>query len=222
VLSHQTGFPNWRWQQPSKKLAFAADPGTRTKYSGEGFEYLREALEHKFGKSLDRLSDSLLFTPLGMNDTRYFWDEGMDPSRYAGKHDEQGKAYPMDKWAKPNAANAILSNVEDYCKFAVAVLQGAGLAEPVRKQMIAPQSKLPYGKNVFFGLGWLLVRDLSGGEYALYHSGYNPGQHTVVLLLPESQRGIVVMTNGENGNKVHQRIVQEALDVGKEFMVRLE
>jgi CubicO group peptidase (beta-lactamase class C family) len=45
VLSHQTGFPNWRWLNKSKKLEFAYEPGTRYQYSGEGFEYLRKALE---------------------------------------------------------------------------------------------------------------------------------------------------------------------------------
>jgi len=38
VLSHQTGFPNWRRSMPSKKLGFLFDPGTKFGYSGEGFE----------------------------------------------------------------------------------------------------------------------------------------------------------------------------------------
>ena len=44
VLSHQTGFPNWRWLTKSKKLEFVIEPGTKYQYSGEGFEYLRKAL----------------------------------------------------------------------------------------------------------------------------------------------------------------------------------
>jgi CubicO group peptidase (beta-lactamase class C family) len=222
VLSHQTGFPNWRWQEPSKKLAFTFEPGSQVKYSGEGMEYLRRALEHKFKKSLDQLSDSLLFKPLGMNNTRYYWDETTDEALYAGKHDEEGKAYEMDKWSEPNAANLILTTVEDYCKFGVAVMKGSGLSKPVFAQMITPQSKLPSGKNLAFGLGWLLVKNLSNGEYALNHGGHNPGLHTVVVLLPESGRGIVVLTNGQNGDKVYKKIIAESLDVGKELLGRME
>lgn len=70
VLTHQTGFPNWRRDHPDGKLAFEFQPGTKYQYSGEGYEYLRRALEHKFGKPLDKLADSLLFKPLGMKDTR--------------------------------------------------------------------------------------------------------------------------------------------------------
>src|SRR5215216_7742468 len=45
ILTHQTGFANWRWMEESKKLQFHFDPGTQHQYSGEGFEYLRHALE---------------------------------------------------------------------------------------------------------------------------------------------------------------------------------
>ena len=54
ILSHQTGFANWRWLNKSKKLEFAFEPGTRYQYSGEGLEYLRKALEKKFKKPLVR------------------------------------------------------------------------------------------------------------------------------------------------------------------------
>lgn len=222
VLSHQTGFPNWRWQEPSKKLAFAFEPGSQVQYSGEGMEYLRRALERKFGKSLDQLSDSLLFKPLGMRNTRYYWDETTDVARYAGKHDEEGMVYEMEKWSEPNAANLLLTTVEDYCKFGVAVLKGAELSKPVFAQMITPQSKLPSGKNLAFGLGWLLVQHLSNGEYILAHGGHNPGLHTIAVLLPESGRGIVVLTNGHNGDKVYEKIMAESLDVGKEFLERMK
>ena len=42
ILSHQTGFPNWRWMNKDKKLNFQFEPGTKYQYSGEGMEYLRK------------------------------------------------------------------------------------------------------------------------------------------------------------------------------------
>ena len=56
ILSHQTGFPNWRYLNKSKKLNFQFEPGTQYQYSGEGLEYLRKALENKFKKSLNQLA----------------------------------------------------------------------------------------------------------------------------------------------------------------------
>ena len=40
VLSHRTGFANWRWLNKSKKLEFDFEPGTKYQYSGEGLEYM--------------------------------------------------------------------------------------------------------------------------------------------------------------------------------------
>jgi len=61
VLSQQSGFDNWRWMNASGKLTFNFKPGTKFNYSGEGFEYLKAAIENKFHESLAKLSDSLLF-----------------------------------------------------------------------------------------------------------------------------------------------------------------
>jgi len=42
------------------------------------------------------------------------------------------------------------------------------------------------------------------------------------VLLPRSKRGIVVLTNGENGDQVYRNIIVESLDLGKEIMERLD
>ena len=42
------------------------------------------------------------------------------------------------------------------------------------------------------------------------------------MLLPESGRGIVVLTNGQNGDKVYKKIIAGSLDVGKELLERME
>lgn len=63
VLSHRTGFANWRWMHETKKLTFEFEPGSKFQYSGEGFEYLKKALENKFNTSFEKLVDSLVFKP---------------------------------------------------------------------------------------------------------------------------------------------------------------
>ncbi len=71
ILSHQTGFSNWRGNNDDGKLHFEFEPGTKYQYSGEGFEYLRIAIEKKFNKSLDQLAHELIFDPLQMTDTEF-------------------------------------------------------------------------------------------------------------------------------------------------------
>jgi hypothetical protein len=49
VLSHQSGFPNWRNSEEPLKLYF--DPGTDFKYSGEGYYFLQSAITQLTGKT---------------------------------------------------------------------------------------------------------------------------------------------------------------------------
>lgn len=97
ILSHQTGFPNWRWLTKSKKLEFEFEPGTKYQYSGEGYEYLRCALEKKFNKPLERLADELIFQPLEMRDTQFVWNANVDESRFAIGFNAQGEPYQINK-----------------------------------------------------------------------------------------------------------------------------
>ena len=58
VVRHQTGFPNWRGDS---LLNFEFPPGSAYGYSGEGFEYLRKALETKFDGSLTKMAERAKF-----------------------------------------------------------------------------------------------------------------------------------------------------------------
>ena len=220
VLTHQSGFPNWRSMNASKKLEFLNDPGTKVNYSGEGLEYLRRALEKKFNQPLEWIAQKRLFQPYGMKSTRFFWDSSVDESKFAVAHSAEGKPYDIHKNTTANAADLLLTTVDDYSKFAVNVLKQKGLSKPVFDDMVRPQVPYPSGKNMFFGLGWMVLPDLSNGEYALVHTGSDPGVSTVVVLFPKSQRGLIVFTNGDNGVRVWTRILAEAFDVGKEMLQR--
>jgi CubicO group peptidase (beta-lactamase class C family) len=219
VLTHQTGFDNWRWMSKSKKLVFNFAPGTNYHYSGEGFEYLRRALEQKFKMPMEDLADSLLFKPLHMNDIRFVWDDTIVTSRFAVPHDTSRKIdtrsldETMNKEA--NAANLLKTTVEDYCQLCIAVMNGTLLTEDVFNDMVRPQVER---EKYSCGLGWVILKDLSNGEYAILSTGHNNGIQTIVVLLPMSKRGMVVFTNGEHGNIVYKKIISESLDLGEEII----
>ena len=212
VLTHQTGFPNWRNDHPDRKLAFDFPPGTKYQYSGEGFEYLRHTLEHRFKKPLEKLTDSLLFKPLGMKDTHQSWDSTMDESKFAFWHDHEGNKYDMPYKTGASAASDLLTTVEDYCRFGVFVMNGAGLSSTLFNNMVTPHSNIQ--KHSAVGLGWFIINGLPNGEYAIYHMGANPGVKTIAVFLLKSKRGVVVFTNGENGMYVYNNVIKEAFDIG--------
>lgn len=220
VLSHRSGLPNWRGHEPGGKLSFAFEPGTQWKYSGEGFEYLRQALEHKFAVPFEKLVDSLLFKPLKMQETQFYWTPEMDPSIYANRHHEDGSAFAVETWQTANPSNLVLTTVSDYAKFGIGVMKGFGITSEVFKEMITNQARLPEGKE--WGLGWSLIKNLTNGEYALVHTGGNPGLNTIVVLLPESQRGIIVFTNGARGDQLYQMLLVDSFNLGKEIVDRMK
>ena len=211
VLSHQTGFPNWRTDDGSGKLKFKFEPGTNVSYSGEGYEYLRRALESKFRQRLDKLLDSVLFKPLGMNDTRY-WGLDLDTNRFAMWHDGQGNKYSTSIETPVNAADDLITTIKDYCTLGIFVMNGAGLSDTLYADMVEQP-----GQGNGKGLGWGVVRGLPGGAYALQHGGSDIGVRTMAIFLPGTKDGIVVMTNGDNGGFVYDRIIKEALPLGREI-----
>lgn len=207
ILSHQTGFPNWRYIDKDNILKFEFKPGTKYQYSGEGFEFLRKALESKFNKSIEQLAQEYLFKPLNMMDTHFTWTNDMDEDRYAQEHDEQGKPIKFKKHTKANAADNLLTTIEDYSKFMVHILNGAGLSKKLYQEMMSKQVNEKPG--IDFGLGWEIFNNVGHGEFALQHMGGDYGIKTLALLFPKSKRGILIFTNSENGIKVWGKIIRE-------------
>jgi len=222
VLSHQTGFKNWRYLNANNKLSFDVDPGTKFGYSGEGFEYLRKALENKFKQPLEKLADSLLFKPLKMYDTRFKWDPSIEETRFAHWFDTAGIEHKQDyKKTTASAADDLITTIEDYGKFATYVLQGAGLDTAVFNQMIRPV--VPTSGGRYMSLGWELFQDLGPNkEVAVTHSGSDAGVRSLVILLPASKQGLIIFTNGDNGYKLYEKIIVEMLDVGAALMSRVK
>ena len=204
ILTHRTGFPNWRWMTPSKKLAFEFEPGFKFQYSGEGMEYLRHALENKFHRSLEQLADSLIFAPLQMNDTHFTWRDDM-AHHFAVAHNSKGGALEIIKNNEASAADQLKTTVADYNKFLVWMTKGAGLSKSIYQQMISPLSRIQ--ENKFMGLGWAVYPEIDG-EIGLSHSGIDPGVNTIAFVLPNSRRALLIFTNSDNGPQIYSDLVK--------------
>ena len=218
VLSHQTGFTNWRWNNPSKKLEFFFEPGTKFQYSGEGLEYLRKAIEKKFKMPIDKLADSLVFKPLKMRDTWMGWNAAIDESRFAFWHDKDGNnAYHDHKTTHASAADDLNTTIEDYGKFCVAVLNGFGLKQELLEEMMKPQSTIRDRDHM--GLGWELITELGEQkESVILHSGSDRGVNTLAILAPATKSGLIIFTNSDIGHTTYEKLIPELLPIGKELI----
>lgn len=220
ILSHQSGFPNWRRSLPGGKLAFQFTPGTAYQYSGEGFEYLRKAIEHKFKKTLVKLAKQLIFEPLNMNDTRFYWTGEVDETRFAKWYRKDGSQYETYKNTSANAADDLLTTVEDYSKFMLHIMNGAGLNKDLFQQMISKQVGIK--ERSYFGLSWVGYEGVNGNEIAIQHGGDDIGVHTIAFIFPESKEGLLIFTNCDNGTDVYIPIVKHYLGAAGQEIIDIE
>jgi CubicO group peptidase (beta-lactamase class C family) len=219
ILSHQTGFPNWRWMNEYQKLNFQFEPGTKYQYSGEGMEYLRKALEKKFEKSLQQLANELVFEPLQMNDTRYIWDKNVEESRVAIGYDKNKIPYKTVKNKIPNAADDLLTTIEDYGKFLVSVINSDGLSNDVFHEMTTKQVASTNGKH--FGLGFEIY-DFDNGDYALSHGGSDEGVKTISFVFPKTKKGLLIFTNSDLGANLYKDIIRFYLGENGQKIIDIE
>ncbi len=217
LLSHQTGFPNWRFQNKEKKLAFIAEPVSGFTYSGEGYEYLRRFMEKKTGKNFESLVAEMVFTPIGMTNAS-FSDRDWMKDRYAMPMNRDGQFKPADlaKAGVPNAADNLFVTTNDYAKFMIAIVKNTGLnsaiaTERMRKhvEIAAPSACQPSPEKLTvagcpditeFGLGWITYR--FGERKILSNSGSDWGEFAIVYVKPETGDGMVIFVNGGNGVSV--------------------
>lgn len=218
ILTHQSGFLNWRRQHPDNKLMFEFEPGTNYQYSGEGFIYLERALENKFNKTLVDLADSLLINPIGMKNTRLYWDKDMDETRFAYWHNGEGKLHKpaTSRNYGVNAAGSLLTTVKDFCLFGIEVMNGFGISKELYSNMVTPHVMI--GEHNSKGLGWNIILDIPEEEYAIVHGGADMGVQTMSVFLPKSKQGLVVFTNADNGMLVYDYIIREYLRAGNDVM----
>jgi CubicO group peptidase (beta-lactamase class C family) len=207
VLSHATGFPNWRpgrWTDAPGPLRIEFDPGTGFGYSGEGYEYLREAVERVAGESVESFLQERVLKPLGMLESSFVWRESYGLTAATG-HDREGK--PRSKWKpeRANVAGSLHTTAADYARFLLAMLDPAepALAASMMKEANTIDPALGWG------LGWGLEKTGSGDFF--WHWGDNDTFQAFVMGSLEERSAVVVLTNSGNGLRACQAIVRAVL-----------
>lgn len=219
VLSHRTGFPNWRGDGNPLTIRFT--PGERFSYSGEGFVYLQKVVEQVTGKALNEYLTEVVFVPLGMKSSSYVWREEY-AARTATGHDVDGQVREKFKPKEANAAASLHTTAEDYALFVEAVLKGTGLKPKTVLNMEAPllavdpdctncTDRVPkeLSKSLFWGLGWGIQKTEAGES--LWHWGDNGAFKSFVVAYPKLKIGLVLFTNSENGMGIAPAVEAEAI-----------
>jgi hypothetical protein len=155
-----------------------------------------------------------------MRHSSLIWNDSIDNLGFAGTYDEAGKLYAYDKSFKANAADNLLTTIEDFGRLGVNIINREYLDQKQYDEMISQQSIVREGIN--FGLGWIVFNDLPNDEYAIFNAGSDQGVNALIVLLPKSKRGLIVFTNSDNGRALAMKTIGEVLgDAGKEILSRL-
>jgi CubicO group peptidase (beta-lactamase class C family) len=210
ALTHRTGFENWR--PNDGPLKFNWDPGSRTGYSGEGFNYLGRFAEKKLGRPFEDLARETVFRPLGMRDSHYSGAAAL-ADRVATVQGPDGSRRLPDAPPRWSGADDLHISVSDYARFVAAVMKDRGLDPAVAARrgkvfenmvsMACPPAKIApelCPKSVAFGLGWVVFDN--GRETVMMHGGGDWGERTLAFFVPKRRLGMVVFTSGANGQKV--------------------
>ncbi|MDB4292758.1 serine hydrolase [Maribacter sp.] len=223
-LAHTTGFANWRFMEPDRKLKVNSSPGTKYSYSGEGFVYLQVVLEKITGKGLEELAQELIFKPLQMKNSSYEWQARFGKD-FAYGHMENGETYEKDTDNEPRGGSTLETTASDYIKFLSAILNQELLTKASYEEIFSPQIRIQSLRNfgpdakfttnkydaidLSYGLGWVYLKTPYGK--AVSKGGHGDGFQHYSILFPESGIGILIMTNSDNGERIYKELLEYAI-----------
>jgi CubicO group peptidase (beta-lactamase class C family) len=218
VLSHTSGFPNWRDNDRTKTLLIHFKPGERFSYSGEGMVYLSKVVEKITGLRFEEFMQQYALRPLGMTASSYIWRSRYDTLK-AYRHDLLGHLSGRNQppGAKEdtahddgNAAASLQTTAGDYAKFVIALMKGTGLKKATREQQLTPQIRVDSTyPPVAWGLG-IGLETMPEGEY-YWHWGDNGDAKAYVTAFLPARNAVVYFADGANGLSFTKEILDDAI-----------
>ncbi|TSE04202.1 serine hydrolase domain-containing protein [Aquimarina algiphila] len=201
VLSHTTGFPNWRSDYEDNKLFISFEPGTAFQYSGEGYQYLAKVLAHILktdDAGLEKIYQERVASKLNLKYTKFIQDSYNMKNKAEGYKD--GIVVGEDDDPKIfGSAFSIHSEALDFSKWLIALINKEGLSKESYDELFKTQFTLPDGHLQKQGgvtdwtLGFAKATLPFGSAYG--HGGNNAGYTSIFVIEPESKWGYVMFTN---------------------------
>jgi CubicO group peptidase (beta-lactamase class C family) len=222
LLTHSSGFANFRWVEPDKKLRFHFDPGARYGYSAEGMYILQLIVEHGLGLETEQEMQRRVFQRFGMRNTSMLWRADF-ANNLADGYTVEGKMIPHDDRSRPSAAGSMDTSIEDQARLWAGIVRGEGLSAASRAAMVKPQ--LPITSNSQFptlvpgqvawpqglaaGLGLVTFNDRSGPAW--FKGGHDDGTGNMVICLESGRRCVVMLSNDVRAERIYPELARRVL-----------
>ena len=215
LLTHSSGFANFRFLEPDGKLHIHFEPGARYAYSGEGINLLQFAIETGLGVSVGAELKRRIFDPLGMTRTSLTWRPDFAPD-FADGMNADGRWLPHDQRGSVRAAGSMDTTVDDLSMWVAAVVGGRLLSPKARAEMLRGQLALagahqfptfPEGPNAdrdrfhaMAALGWIAFEGPQGKGF--YKGGHDDQTDNALVCLEAGRRCLLILTNSGVGARM--------------------
>jgi CubicO group peptidase (beta-lactamase class C family) len=175
-------------------------------YSNAGFVLAGEACAAAAGVSFSDAVRERVLDPLGLDRTGFEEPAGAAPGHVQEGVTGHRPAPEAVYHERRRPAGGLWSTVGDLLRFAAHHMGGAGpLAAAELAAVHQPRAEALGGR---YCLGcW--SRELDGGRRALDHEGSVGGYQSLLLLVPEQQTALAVLTNSWRGSGLIRRVVRE-------------
>lgn len=223
LLSHSSGLPILR-QLYGDTLRLISKPSEKFYYSNEGMNLLGFVVEEFTSKKLEILMKELAFDPLNMNRSSMIWNKDFE-TNYAYGYNYNGELVGAQKRESARAAGSMVTTVNDYAQFMIAMLKKIGLSRTSFKQMLKPQISIKSLKGfgplrdtlttqndktqLAWGLGWGLFQSEYGK--AFFHAGNADGWKNYCVAYPKHKIAIILLSNSDNANPLFGKIINLAI-----------
>ena len=167
-------------------------PGSNFLYSSFNYTLLGAAIENISKKSYLDYMHHNIWKPLNMQNTYGEVKDSVmfNKSKFYFPDGEEATPYDL---SYSYAAGGLLSTTDDLVKFGVSIINNKIFNKIIKEEMF--QNQLD-GKNkpVNYGLGWYIGQN-KDGEKVYYHLGELPSTSSLLLLYPERNLVIALLTN---------------------------
>lgn len=212
VLSHRSGFPNWRSDEMDGRLKIYFEPGTDYRYSGEGYQYLAKVLmeiENTDRDGLENIFQQKIAQPMGLEHT-VFLQTSFTKDHKAFPYDESGMRMmpPMDD-GEFGAAYSLHSESMDFARWMIALMNREVLTEESYNELFKRHSSVPNDDpDIYYTLGFMNPDIPDLGQNIYLHYGNNDGFTSMYILDTEKEWGFVVFTNSEYGQEFGNELAE--------------
>jgi len=209
VLSHRSGFPNWRRDEADGRLKIKFEPGTQYLYSGEGYQYLAMVLRQIEGtdwNGLEAAFQKRVAKPLGLEHTVFIQTPYTQENK-ALPYNEDGERISANQNGEFGAAYSIHSESIDFSKWMIAVMNHEQLSEESYAELLKPHVTVPSEVfDISYCLGFFRPHFPIIETNIYFHTGNNDGFTCWYALDTELDWGFVLFTNSQFGETLGEEL----------------